>query len=168
LLGQRAWVHPTAVLIGRVKLGDEVSVWPMVTIRGDVNTIEVGARSNVQDGAVIHATGCYSHAPPGGYPTKVGEDVTIGHKALLHGCTISDRVLIGMGAIIMDGVSIEPDVIVAAGSLVPPGKVLTSGLWKGNPARFARELTGEELQFLPQSAKNYMELKDRYLRGDFQ
>ncbi len=111
IIGKDAWIHETAVVIGKVTLGDEVSVWPCAVLRGDVNTISIGNRSNVQDGAVVHAT----HAGPfneKGYATTVGEDVTIGHNAILHGCTIGDRVLIGMGATVLDGSVIPDDVMI--------------------------------------------------------
>jgi carbonic anhydrase/acetyltransferase-like protein (isoleucine patch superfamily) len=151
-------------VIGAVELGDDASVWPMSVLRGDVNFIRIGARSNVQDGSVIHVTHDGPYTPAGGIPTLVGEDVTVGHKCLLHACTIGNRCLIGMGAIIMDGVEIGDDVMVGAGSLVTPGKKLESGwLYRGSPARRARALSDEEREQLVYSAAHYVRLKDTYL-----
>jgi carbonic anhydrase/acetyltransferase-like protein (isoleucine patch superfamily) len=162
-LGDRVYVDPAAVVIGRVTLGEDASVWPMTVIRGDVNEIEIGARSNVQDGSVLHVThdGPYS---PGGRPLVVGDDVTVGHAVTLHACTVGDRCLIGMNSCILDGAVLEPDVMLAAGSLVSPGKRLESGaLYRGSPARRARDLTEKELEMLRYSAAHYVRLKDRYL-----
>ena len=125
-LGERVFIDDSAVVIGDVSLGDDSSVWPQAVIRGDMHRISIGQRSSVQDGSVLHIT----HAGPfnaDGWPLTIGDDVTIGHKALLHGCTVGNRVLIGMGAIVMDGAVIEDDVVLGAGSLVPPGKTLHSG-----------------------------------------
>ncbi|PJG59096.1 gamma carbonic anhydrase family protein [Aeromonas cavernicola] len=165
-LGQRVYVDPCATLVGDIELADDVSIWPMVAARGDVNFIHIGARSNVQDGAVLHLTRKSSDNPDG-YPLLIGEDVTIGHKAMLHGCTIGNRVLIGMGAIVLDGVIVEDEVMIGAGSLVPPRKRLLSGfLYIGNPVRQARPLTPEETAFLTASAQNYVQLKDEYLQAN--
>lgn len=162
-LSDRVFVDESAVVIGRVTLGVDVSVWPLTVIRGDVNDIRVGARSNIQDGSVLHNTSPDSF-PPNGFPLVVGEDVTVGHKVILHGCTVGDRVLIGMGAIVMDGARVESDVIVGAGSLVSPGKVLESGgLYVGSPAKRVRDLRPEELAFLRYSAGHYVKLKDKHL-----
>lgn len=157
-LAATAWVDDTAVVIGDVTLGEDVSVWPTTVIRGDVNRIEIGARSNVQDGAVIHVAhdGPYS---PGGYPTVIGEDVTVGHRAIVHACRIGSRVLVGMGSTIMDGAVIEDDVVLGANALVPPGKRLQSGyLYVGAPAKPARELTRNEREHLVYSAHHYVKL----------
>ncbi len=110
-LGKRVYVDPCATLVGDIQLGDDASIWPMVAARGDVNHIRIGARSNIQDGTVLHLTR-KSASNPGGYPLLIGEDVTVGHKAMLHGCTIGDRVLVGMGAILLDGVIVEDDVMI--------------------------------------------------------
>ena len=120
-------IDPSAVVMGDVALGDDVSVWPHAAMRGDVQVIRIGARTNIQDGTVLHVThdGPYN---PGGFPLHIGEDVTVGHRALLHGCTVGNRVLIGMGAIIMDAVVVEDDVMIAAGALVTPGKRLRLSL----------------------------------------
>lgn len=162
-LGERVMVDPTAVVMGDVCLGDDVSVWPHAAMRGDVQIIRIGDRTNIQDGTVLHVThdGPYN---PGGFPLHIGNDVTIGHRALLHGCTVGDRVLVGMGAIIMDNVTVEDDVMIAAGALVTPGKRLrTKTLYAGSPAREVRPLTEHEVAFLPYSAQGYVSLKQRYL-----
>jgi len=165
-LGQRVYIDPASTVIGRVDLGDDASVWPQAVLRGDVNTITIGARTNIQDGAICHVThdGPYT---PGGFPLVVGADVTVGHGAILHGCTIKDRVLVGMGAIVLDGAVIESDVMVAAGALVSPGKHLVSGfLYRGQPATQARPLTDQEVQALSYSATNYVRVKDRFLGAE--
>ena len=128
-----------------------------------MNAIRIGARTTVQDACVLHVThdGPYT---PGGIPLTIGDDVTVGHRVLLHACTIGDRCLVGMGAVVMDGVVVEPDVFIAAGTLVPPGKRLASGfLYRGSPAQQARPLTPDELEMLKYSAQHYVRLKDRYL-----
>lgn len=161
-LGKNAWVHESAVVIGKVTLGDEVSVWPCAVMRGDVHTLCIGNRSNVQDGAVIHATHPSSYNE-NGYATTVGEDVTIGHNAILHGCTIGDRVLIGMGATVLDGAVVPDDVIIGANSLVPMNKTLESGyLYVGSPVKALRPLTEKEKSFLTYSPQNYIKLKNQY------
>ena len=162
-LGERVFVDDTAVVIGDVHLGADASVWPMTVIRGDIHQIRIGERSSIQDGTVVHVThdGPFN---PGGFPCKVGSDVTVGHKVMLHGCTIGDRVLVGMGTTIMDGAVVESDVIIGAGSLVPPGKTLSGGyLYVGSPVKQARALTEQEKSFFLYSAGKYRELKDRYL-----
>ncbi|WP_394132348.1 gamma carbonic anhydrase family protein [Shewanella maritima] len=157
------YIDEESVIVGDVHLAKDASIWPMVAARGDVNVIRIGQRSNVQDGSVLHVTR-KSAAKPDGHPLIIGDDVTVGHKAMLHGCTIGNRVLIGMGAVIIDGVVVEDDVIVAAGSVVPPNKTLKSGyLYMGNPCKQARPLTEAELAFLPQSSDNYVRLKNEYL-----
>jgi carbonic anhydrase/acetyltransferase-like protein (isoleucine patch superfamily) len=164
-LGARVFVDPTAVVIGQVDLGDDVSVWPMTVIRGDVNWIRIGPRTSVQDGSVLHVThdGPYT---PGGIPLVIGADVTIGHRAILHACTVGDRSLIGMGSTVLDGAVIEEEVFVGAGAIVSPGKRLErGGLYIGAPARRARDLTQEEIESLAYSAQHYVRIKDRYLGG---
>ena len=164
-LADRVFVDDSAVVIGRVRLGPDVSVWPLTAIRGDVHDISIGARTNIQDGSVLHNTSPDSF-PPQGFPLVVGEDVTVGHRVILHGCTIGDRVLIGMGAIVMDGATVESDTIVGAGSVVSPGKVLSSGgLYVGVPAKRVRDLRPEELEFLRYSAAHYVKLKDNHLNN---
>ncbi|WP_299796532.1 gamma carbonic anhydrase family protein [uncultured Shewanella sp.] len=163
-LKANVYIDEACVLVGDIKLDDDASIWPLVAARGDVNHICIGKRSNVQDGSVLHVTR-KSDTNPDGNPLLIGDDVTIGHKAMLHGCTLGDRILVGMGAIILDGAILEDDVILGAGSLVPPGKVLKSGyLYVGSPAKQVRKLTEAELAFLPQSADNYVNLKNEYLR----
>jgi len=162
-LGERVYVDESAQVIGDVHIGDDSSVWPLVSIRGDVNRIRIGARSNVQDNSVLHVThdGPYS---PGGQDLQIGDDVTIGHNVVLHACRIGNRVLIGMGAIVMDKVVVEDDVLIAAGSVVSPGKVLKSGwLYRGSPAQAARELDAREIASLKYSADNYLRVKKMYL-----
>lgn len=162
-LGERVWVDPSAVVIGDVVLGDDCSVWPMTTIRGDMHHIRIGQRCSLQDGSVLHITHA-SDFNPGGWPLILGDDVTVGHKALLHGCTLGSRILVGMGAIVMDGAIVEDEVIIAAGCLVPPGKRLESGhLYVGSPCKKARPLTDKERSFFAYTAANYVRLKDSYL-----
>ena len=150
------YVAPNAAVIGDVEIGAGSSVWFAATIRGDVNYIRIGARSNVQDGTTIHVT-------TGGHPTLVGDDVTIGHNAIIHACTLGDRCLIGMGACVMDGAVVEAEAMVAAGALVTPGKrVPARQLWGGSPARFMRDLRPEELAELGESARHYADLAQAY------
>ena len=165
-LGENIYIDPSAVLVGDITLADDVSIWPLVAARGDVNTITIGARTNVQDGTVLHVTR-QSNQHINGYPLIIGEDVTVGHKCMLHGCILGDRILVGMGAIIMDGAIVENDVFIGAGSLVPPNKTLQSGyLYVGNPVKQVRALTESESAFLKQSALNYVELKNDYLAAN--
>lgn len=165
-LGERSYVDPAAVVIGDVVLGDDVSIWPGCVVRGDVNFIRIGARTNVQDGSVIHVSHDGPHAKLGGFATVIGDDVTIGHKAIIHACRIGDAALIGMGAIILDGAVVERHGFVGAGALIAPGKVVGEGeLWLGNPARRVRTLSESEIEGLYYSAKHYVRLKDRYLAG---
>lgn len=164
-LGESVWVDPSAVVIGDVVIGAQASIWPMTVVRGDVNSIRVGSRTNIQDGSVLHVTHA-NPASPGGHALTIGNDVTAGHKVLLHGCTIGDRCLIGMGSIVMDGAVLESDIILAAGSLVTEGKRLESGyLWCGSPAKRLRKLTDEELAFLPYVAGHYVKLAEQYRAG---
>ncbi|MFJ3413981.1 gamma carbonic anhydrase family protein [Pseudomonas protegens] len=162
-LGERAFVDHSAVVIGDVEIGADSSVWPLTVIRGDMHRIRIGARTSVQDASVLHITHA-SPFNPDGFPLLIGDDVTIAHKVMLHGCSIGSRVLIGMGSIVMDGAVVEDDVIVGAGSLVPPGKRLESGfLYVGSPVRQARPLTDKERAFFTYSAANYVKLKDLHL-----
>lgn len=167
-IGQRVMLDPSSVVIGDVRLADDVSIWPLVAIRGDVNYVEIGARTNIQDGSVLHVTHKSSYNPAGN-PLIVGEDVTVGHKVMLHGCTIGNRVLVGMGSILLDGVVIEDDVMIGAGSLVPQNKRLQSGyLYLGSPVKQIRPLKEAELEGLKYSANNYVRWKDEYLSQDSQ
>ena len=162
-LGQNVFIDPSAVVIGNVTLGNDVSVWPCAVIRGDMHRIRVGDRTSVQDNAVLHITHASDYNPEG-WPLTIGEDVTIGHGACLHGCSIGDRVLIGIGATVLDGAIVEKETVVAAGALVPPGKTLESGyLYVGSPAKQARKLSDNELSFFKYSASNYVKLKNDYL-----
>ncbi len=163
-LNKSVYIDEASVLVGDITLDDDASVWPMVAARGDVNRIYIGKRTNIQDGSVLHVTR-KSTSNPEGHPLIIGDDVTIGHKAMLHGCQVGNRILIGMGAIILDGAILENDIILGAGALVPPGKTLKSGhLYVGSPAKQIRPLTQDELAFLPQSAVNYVKLKDEYIK----
>jgi carbonic anhydrase/acetyltransferase-like protein (isoleucine patch superfamily) len=162
-LGGRVYLHPSVQIIGDVVLADDVSVWPGAVIRGDVNSIRIGAGSNVQDLSVLHVSH-KSNWDSDGAPLIIGSNVTIGHKVILHGCTIGDECLIGMGAIIMDKVIVEPHVLIGAGSLVPEGTVLASGyLYLGSPVRRIRPLTEQELAHFTYSARHYIRLKNNYL-----
>lgn len=164
-IGDRTYIDSSAVVIGNVALGVDSSVWPQTVIRGDVHTIRIGDRTNIQDGSVLHVTSPESFGPDG-FALEIGSDVTVGHRAILHGCTIKDRVLIGMGAIVMDGAVIEPDIILGGGSVVSPGKTLTSGgLYVGSPAQRVRDLRQEEIDFLLYSARHYAKLKDLHLNS---
>ena len=163
-LGQRVYLDPMAVVAGDVVLGDDVSIWPFTVIRGDVNFVRIGARSNIQDGTVIHVSHDGPHAKLGGFATVIGQDVTIGHKAIIHACRIGDAVLVGMGAIVLDGAVVEKHAFIGAGALVPPGRTVGEGeLWVGNPARKMRMLSDAEIEGLHYSAGHYVRLKDEYL-----
>jgi len=161
-LGRAVFVHASACLIGDIELGDEVSIWPGVVIRGDVNSIHIGARTNVQDGSILHVTH-KSQRNPAGAALNIGRDVTIGHAVILHGCRIEDECLIGMGSLVMDNAILQPRVLLGAGSLVPEGRVLESGwLYLGRPARQVRRLNEEELAYFSYQAANYARLASEY------
>ena len=165
-VGDRVYLDPAASVIGDVVLGDDVSIWPGTVVRGDVNFIRIGARTNIQDGSVVHVSHDGPHARLGGFATVIGNDVTIGHKAIIHACRIEDASLIGMGAIVLDGVVVKKHGFVGAGALVAPGKVVGEGeLWLGNPARKVRMLSDAEIEALYYSAQHYVRLKDHYLAG---
>lgn len=162
-LGSGVYIDAAAVVIGDVVLGADCSVWPGAVIRGDMHQIRIGERCSIQDGSVLHITHASDHNP-GGWPLTLGNEVTVGHRTVLHGCTISDHVLIGNGAIVMDGAVIEPHVIVGANALVPPKKRLESGyLYVGSPCKQARPLTEKEKGFFSYTANNYVKLKNTYL-----
>ncbi len=157
-----AYIDDTAVVIGDITIGANSSLWPLVVARGDVNTIVIGQGTNIQDGSILHVThdGEYS---PGGYGLQVGNYVTVGHRVILHGCRVGDYCLIGMAATVMDGAMLEDRVMLAAGSLVPSGKVLEGGfLWMGSPARKGRPLTDKELANLEYSAAHYVKLANKH------
>lgn len=162
-IGSGVYIDDSSILVGDIIIGEDSSIWPLVAARGDVNHIHIGKRTNIQDGSVLHVTH-KNESNPAGFPLIIGDDVTIGHKVMLHGCSIHDRVLVGMGTIILDGATIESDVVIGAGSLVPPNKRLESGyLYIGSPVRQARELTEKESEFLLKSANNYVVNKNDYL-----
>lgn len=156
------YVDESAAIIGDVEIGDDCSIWPMAVIRGDVNFIRIGARTSIQDGSVLHVT--HDHAgSPGGFPLTIGDEVTIGHNVTLHGCTIGNLCLVGMGSTILDGAVLEDRVLLGAGSLVPPNKVLEGGhLWVGSPVKKVRPLSDEEQSWFGYSAGHYVKLKDEY------
>ena len=161
-LAPGAWVHPRASVIGDVKLGENASVWPGAVVRGDVNHIHIGAATNIQDNSVLHVSHKTAADPAGG-PLIIGARVTVGHAVILHGCTIEDECLIGMGSIILDNAVIRKHVLLGAGSLVPEGKVLESGhLYLGRPAKLVRELTAEEIAYFNYSAEHYIKLMRSY------
>lgn len=163
-LGNKVYIADSCRLVGEIRIGDDSSIWHMVAARGDVNHIVIGERTNVQDGTVLHVTR-KSASNPDGFPLLIGDDVTIGHMCMLHGCQLGNRILVGMGAIIMDGAVVQDDVFIGAGTLVPPNKTLESGyLYVGNPMVQKRPLSDGERAFLKQSAINYVELKDEYLQ----
>ena len=148
-ISQKAFISRHSVVSGNVEIGDRVSVWPKAVIRGDIEYIEIAQNSNVQDGCVLH--------PNHGKPVIIGKNVTVGHNAVVHGCKIGDNCLIGMGAIILDGVTVEDNCIIAAGSLVSPGKTVKKGtLWMGFPAKFCRDLTEQDLKSIADNADEYV------------
>lgn len=162
-LAPGVYVDESAQVIGDVTLGEDASVWPLTVVRGDVNKITIGARSNVQDNCCLHVThdGPYT---PGGVELIIGEEVTIGHAVTLHACTIGNRCLIGMGAIVLDRAVLEDECFIAAGAIVSPGKRLKGGwLYRGTPALPVRELTEAERENLRYSAAHYVRLKNKYL-----
>jgi carbonic anhydrase/acetyltransferase-like protein (isoleucine patch superfamily) len=167
-LGRDVYVHPAATVIGDVELGDGVSVWPGVVIRGDVNRIRIGAGSNIQDNAVLHVSHRHA-ADPQGAPLFIGRQVTVGHGVILHGCSIGDECLVGMGSLVMDKAVLGPRVLLGAGSLVPEGNVLKEGwLYLGRPAKAARQLTAAELDYFGYSARNYVKLAAQYAGSSVQ
>ncbi|MDH3342784.1 MAG: gamma carbonic anhydrase family protein [Gammaproteobacteria bacterium] len=161
-IAESAFVDDSAVVIGDVRLGADSSIWPMCSVRGDINSIRIGERSNIQDGSVLHVTHDSEFAP-GGAKLDVGDDVTVGHNVVLHACSIEDACLIGMGAVVLDGAVVKSGAMVGAGSLVPPGKILESGyLWLGSPVKRVRELSEKEKAFFKYSAQHYVKLQKRH------
>jgi len=149
-----AFIAPGCCIIGDVEIGPEASIWYNCVIRADINFIRIGARSNVQDGSVIHVETDYGD---GGHPAIIGDDVLIGHMALVHGCTLENRAFVGMGAIVMDGCVIEGDAMLAAGAMLTPGKHMPSGqLWSGRPAKFMRELSEADIFGMQRGVKGYV------------
>ena len=162
-LGPRVYIDPAACVIGDVSLGEDASVFPMAVIRGDMHYIKIGDRTNIQDNCILHITHPSEKTNPAGYPLIIGSDVTVGHGAILHGCQLEGRSLIGMHVTILDGAQIETDIIIGANSLVPPGKKLTRGfLYVGSPVVQKRPLTPTEIDFILYSAQNYVALKEQY------
>ncbi len=162
-LGHEVMIDPSAVVSGQVSLGDDASIWPCASVRGDLEPIIIGARSNIQDGAVLHTS---HHSPfnDRAYALTIGNDVTIGHNVTLHGCTIKDLCLVGMNAVILDGALIPPYTFIGAHSLVTAGKQLESGfLYAGSPAKKIRQLTEQECDFFHYSAAHYVSLKNQHL-----
>ena len=165
-IAETAYIDESAVVIGDVKVGADSSVWPMVVIRGDDQAVVIGERSNIQDGSVLHVTHEGPLAPDG-FSLNIGSEVTVGHKVVLHACTVEDKCLIGMGSVVLDGAVICSGCILGAGSVVSPGKVLEGGyLYLGAPARKIRELNQKEKDFLSYSAKHYVRLKNDYMHCD--
>ena len=162
VIDDTAFVDESAVVIGNVSIAADVSVWPLTVIRGDIHRITIGAGSNIQDGSVLHVTHDSEYSP-GGFALSIGESVTVGHKVILHACTIGNHCLVGMGSTVLDGAVLEDKVMLGANSLVSSGKRLETGyLYLGSPAKQVRALTDEEMDWLAYSAKHYVELKNRY------
>ncbi len=156
------YVDKQSTVIGNVKIGKDSAMWPQAVARGDINPIVIGERTNIQDGTIIHVTHKSKYSPS--FSVTIGNDVTIGHSSIIHACKIADRVLIGMGSIVLDGAEIASDTMIGAGTLVGPGKHLEGGyLYLGSPAKRVRELTEKEISFLIYSAKCYVDLKNEYL-----
>lgn len=155
-LGEGVFIADNAAVIGDCVIGAESNIWFGCTLRGDVHEVRIGKRTNIQDNSVIHTTRNLSG-------TYIGDEVTVGHGAILHACTLSDQSFVGMGAIVMDQATLEPRSMLAAGALLTPKKIVPTGqLWGGNPARYMRDLTPEELEFLKISADNYVRLAAEY------
>jgi len=163
-IANSAYIDPMALVAGQVDIAEEASIWPMSVVRGDVNYIQIGARTNVQDNSVLHVTHD-SHYSPGGRPLILEHDITVGHSVNLHACTIQHHCLLGIGSIILDGAVLEPYTLLAAGSLVPPGKTLDGGyLWRGSPAQKARKLSEQEIEYFAYSAKHYVKLAQTHAK----
>ena len=161
-IAEDAYIDPQACVIGKVTIGSESSVWPMAVVRGDVHEISIGKQTSIQDGSVLHVThdGPYT---PGGSALIIGDQVTVGHNVTLHACTIHNRVLVGMGAVILDKAVINSDIIIGAGTIVTPNTELESGyLYIGSPAKKLRRLSDSEMEFLTYSANNYVKLQQSY------
>ncbi len=163
-IDETVFIDESAVVIGKVVIAKDSSVWPCCSIRGDIHTIRIGERTNIQDGSILHVTHDSDFAP-GGFKLTVGNDVTVGHNVVLHACTVEDLCLIGMGSVLLDGSVVQSGAQVGAGSLVPPNKVLEGGyLWLGSPVKKVRELTDKEKAFLGYSASQYVKLKARHMK----
>ena len=154
-----AFVAPGAQLIGDIELGPEASIWYNCVLRGDMNRIRIGARTNVQDGSVIHVDPPRPGGPEAGFPAIIGEEVLIGHMAMVHGCILHDRAFVGLGSIVMDGCEIEGDAMLAAGAMLTPGKRIPSGqLWAGRPAKYVRDLTAADIEGMRMGVAHYAAL----------
>ncbi len=165
IIAASAYLDPLALVEGQVEIAEEASIWPMTVVRGDVNYIQIGARTNVQDGSVLHVTHD-SHYNPGGRPLILEHDITIGHQVNLHACTVRHHCLLGIGSILLDGALLEPYTLLAAGSLVPPGKTLESGyLWRGSPAQKVRRLSEQEIEYFSYSAQHYVKLAQAHAQA---
>ncbi|VAW53407.1 Protein YrdA [hydrothermal vent metagenome] len=161
-ISDTAFVDDSAIITGNVVLGEDSSVWPCCSVRGDIHSITIGKRSNIQDGSILHVTHDSEYAP-GGFKLVVGDDVTVGHNVVLHACTVEDLCLIGMGSVVLDGAVVQSGAMVGAGSLVPPKRVLEGGyMWLGSPVKQVRELSEKEKSFLKYSAQQYVKLKNRH------
>lgn len=163
VLDEDVFVDDTALIVGDVHIGKNSSIWPLTVVRGDVNKIRIGNNTNIQDNSVVHVTHPHKDVPEG-FGVQVGDNVTVGHRVILHGCEVGDNCLIGMGSTVMDGAVIEPYVLLGAGSLVSPGKVLEGGyLWLGSPVRKVRPLSDDERQWIDYSARHYVDLKNKHM-----
>ena len=164
-----AFVAPGARLIGDIEIGPEASVWYNCVLRGDMNRIRIGARSNVQDGTVIHVDPPRVGGPDHGFPALIGDDVLIGHMAMVHGCTLEDRAFVGLGSIVMDGCTIESEAMLAAGAMLTQGKRIAAGqLWAGRPAKYVRDLSAQDREMMRLGVAHYVALGKRHaaaLRG---
>ncbi len=166
VIAPSVFIAETAVVIGDVQIGADSSVWYGCVLRGDGNSIRVGERTNIQDGTIVHVSHDGPYTRPGGYPTIIGADVTIGHGAIVHACVIEDACLIGMHATVLDGATVKKHGFVGAGAVIPPGKTVGEReLWLGNPAKLVRVLSDRDVESLYYSATHYVKLKDRYLES---
>jgi carbonic anhydrase/acetyltransferase-like protein (isoleucine patch superfamily) len=155
-IDENAYIDPTAVVVGDVTIGEYSSLWPTAVVRGDIHYVSIGKYTNIQDGSVIHVT-------PETHPVNIGDYVTVGHRVVLHGCTIKDGALIGMGAILLDGSLVEENALVAAGALVPEGKRIPAGyLALGTPAKPIRKLTEEQIKMVRENTEHYVEIAMKY------
>ncbi|HYN45578.1 MAG TPA: gamma carbonic anhydrase family protein [Allosphingosinicella sp.] len=163
LIDPTAFVAPGAQLIGDVEIGPEASVWYNCVLRGDMNRIRIGARTNIQDGSVIHVDPQRPGGPGEGFPALIGADVLIGHLAMVHGCVLNDRAFVGLGAIVMDGCVIEGDAMLAAGAMLTQGKRIPQGqLWAGRPAKYVRDLGAADLAGMALGVAHYVALAKRH------
>ena len=166
-IGKKTWIAENAMVIGECQIGNDCGIWFGVTIRGDVNYIKIGNRSNIQDGSIIHVDHSITENKDDGYPTKIGDDVTVGHGVTLHGCKIGNACLIGMSATLLNGCEIGEESMVAAGSLVTQNKKFPPrSLIMGTPAKVIRQLSEDEIANIYKSSQNYVSYKNEYLQMD--